>query len=108
MGGPAARIDRRFTVVRTSGSRVFRFTPLRRSCSIVTMTVMARIGWMAVAVACATALAVVTGVFNPVVEVNVLWLIVAAVCFSVLDFRCCRPLIARDLLEFDAARRSPA
>src|SRR5437867_7226144 len=108
MGGPAARIDRRFTVVRTSGSRVFRFTPLRRSCSIVTMTVMARIGWMAVAVACATALAVVTGVFNPVEKVNGLWLIVAAVCFYVLAYRFYGRLIARRVLELDDARRTPA
>src|SRR6184192_4754457 len=108
MGGPAARIDRRFTVVRTSGSRVFRFTPLRRSCSIVTMTVMARIGWMAVAVACATALAVVTGVFNPVEKVNGLWPIVAAVCFYVLAYRFYGRFIARRVLELDDARRTPA
>src|SRR5438094_7622810 len=108
MGGPAARIDRRFTVVRTSGSRVFRFTPLRRSCSIVTMTVMARIGWMAVAVACATALAVVTGGFNPVEKVNGLWLIVAAVCFYVLAYRFYGRFIARRVLDLDNARRTPA
>src|SRR5438034_9501530 len=110
MGRPAARIDRRFTgVIRTSGSRrVFRFTPLRHSCSIVTMTVMARIGWMAVAVACATALAVVTGVFNPVEKVNGLWLIVAAVCFYVLAYRFYGRFIARRVLELDDARRTPA
>jgi len=72
------------------------------------MTVMARIGWMAVAVACATALAVVTGVFNPVEKVNGLWLIVAAVCFYVLAYRFYGRFIARRVLELDDARRTPA
>lgn len=72
------------------------------------MTVMARIGWMAVAVACATALAVVTGVFNPVEKVNGLWLIVAAVCFYVLAYRFYGRFIARRVLDLDDARRTPA
>jgi len=63
---------------------------------------------MAVAVACATALAVVTGVFNPVEKVNGLWLIVAAVCFYVLAYRFYGRFIARRVLELDDARRTPA
>src|SRR5438552_17332430 len=106
MGGPAARIDRRFTVVRTSGSRVFRFTPLRRSCSIVAMTVMARIGWMAVAVAWVSALAVVTGGFNDVEKFDGLWLVVAAVCVYVLACRFYGIVVSRRVLALAAARRA--
>src|SRR4051812_47706459 len=72
------------------------------------MTLTARIGWSAVALVCAVAFAVVTGVFNPTEKVNALWLIVASACFYVLAYRFYGRFLTRRVLELDDARVTPA
>lgn len=64
--------------------------------------------WTAVAVLCAVAFGVVSGVFNPGEKVGGLWLVVAAGCFYVLAYRFYGRFLARRVLELDDRRLTPA
>lgn len=65
-------------------------------------------GWVALAVFCAVAFGVVTGLFNPDEKVNGLWLVVASACFYVLAYRFYGRFLARRVLELDDRRLTPA
>jgi carbon starvation protein len=64
--------------------------------------------WAGVAILCAAAFAVVTGVVRPEEKVNALWLVVAAACFYVLAFRFYGRFLARTVVGLDDRRITPA
>ncbi|HUK56289.1 MAG TPA: carbon starvation CstA family protein [Nitrospiria bacterium] len=66
------------------------------------------IGWMALAVLCAVALAIVTGILNPAEEVNGLWLVVAAACCYVLAIRFYGGFLKKRVADLDDRRITPA
>jgi carbon starvation protein len=65
-------------------------------------------GWAGLAVVCAGAFAVVTGIVHPDEKINGLWLIVAAACFYILAYRFYGRFLARSVLELDDKRLTPA
>jgi carbon starvation protein len=72
------------------------------------MKAVASIGWIALAVLCAVAFAVVAGIIRPDEKINGLWLVVAAACFYVLAYRFYGRFLARRVLELDDRRVTPA
>lgn len=72
------------------------------------MTGLASAFWAAVAVLCAGAFGIVTGVFQPDEKVNALWLVVAAACFYILAYRFYGRFLAKRVLELDDRRVTPA
>lgn len=72
------------------------------------MGVSMKLLWVLLAVACAVAFGFVTGLFNPDEKVNGLWLVVAAACFYVLAFRFYGRFLARQVVELDDQRVTPA
>jgi len=66
------------------------------------------LAWLFLAVLCAVAFGFVTGLFNPGEKVNGLWLVVAAACFYVLAFRFYGRFLARQVVELDDQRVTPA
>lgn len=66
------------------------------------------IGWMALAVLCAVALGIVTGILNPAEEVNGLWLVVAAACCYVLAIRFYGRFLKMRVADLDDRRITPA
>jgi len=64
--------------------------------------------WVAVAVLCAAAFAIVTGLVRPEEKVNALWLVVAASCFYALAFRFYGRFLARTVIGLDDRRVTPA
>jgi len=65
-------------------------------------------GWVVLAVFCAVAFGVVTGLFNADEKVNGLCLVVASACFYVLAYRFYGRFLARRVLELDDRRLTPA
>lgn len=72
------------------------------------MTLVMKLLWGTVAVMCAYAFAIVTGVLHPEEHVNGLWLVVAASCFYVLAYRFYGRFLAERVLRLDDQRRTPA
>jgi len=72
------------------------------------MKAVVSIGWIALAVLCAVAFAVVAGIVRPDEKINGLWLVVAAACFYVLAYRFYGRFLARRVLELDDRRVTPA
>ena len=72
------------------------------------MAVVKKIGWMALAILCAVAFAIVTGIVNPNERVNALWLVVASACFYVLAYRFYGRFLARRVMDLDDQRVTPA
>lgn len=72
------------------------------------MSVLAKIGWAGVAVLCAAALAVVTGIFHPAEKVNGLWLVVAAACSYILAIRFYGRFLKTRIADLDDRRITPA
>jgi carbon starvation protein len=64
--------------------------------------------WGGVALLCAAAFAIVTGVVRPEERINALWLVVAAACFYALAYRFYGRFLARRVLELDDQRVPPA
>jgi carbon starvation protein len=73
-----------------------------------TMKVLKNIGWVALAVLCAAAFAIVAGILNPAEEVNALWLVVAAACFYVLAIRFYGRFLNHRVVNLDDKRITPA
>jgi carbon starvation protein len=69
---------------------------------------IARLGWSLLAVLCAIALGVVTGVLRPEEKVNGLWLVVASACFYTLAYRFYGRFLARKVLQLNDRRPTPA
>jgi carbon starvation protein len=65
-------------------------------------------GWVALALLCAVAFSIVTGILNPAEEVNGLWLVVAAACFYVLAIRYYGRFLKRRVADLDDRRVTPA
>lgn len=72
------------------------------------MAVVKTIGWIALAILCAVAFAIVTGLVNPNEQVNALWLVVASACFYVLAYRFYGRFLARRVMDLDDQRVTPA
>jgi carbon starvation protein len=64
--------------------------------------------WVGIALLCAVAFAIVTGIVRPEEKVNALWLVVAAACFYVLAFRFYGRFLARTVMDLDDRRVTPA
>lgn len=64
--------------------------------------------WALLAILGATSLAFVTGLVNPHEKVNGLWLVVAAACIYVLAFRFYGRWLARQVVQLDDKRLTPA
>ncbi len=64
--------------------------------------------WIIVALAGATALAIVTGIFNPGEKVNALWMVVATLCIYSVTYRFYASFIAAKVLALDDKRPTPA
>ena len=67
-----------------------------------------KIGWVGLAILCAVAFGHVVGIINPSEKVNGLWLIVAASCFYVLAYRFYGKFLAKQVMNLDDRRRTPA
>ncbi|MEO5657951.1 MAG: carbon starvation CstA family protein [Nitrospiria bacterium] len=73
------------------------------------MNILVRqIFWAGVAILCAIAFAIVTGVVRPQEHVNALWLVVAAACFYVLAYRFYGRFLAHTVMGLDDRRITPA
>src|SRR6266566_1864309 len=72
------------------------------------MVVIKKIGWIGLAILCAVAFAIVTGIVNPNEPVNALWLVVASACFYVLVYRFYGRFLARKVMDLDDQRVTPA
>ena len=64
--------------------------------------------WSGIAILCAVAFGQVTGLLNPEEKVNGLWLVVAASCFYVLAYRFYGRFLAKQVMNLDDRRRTPA
>jgi carbon starvation protein len=64
--------------------------------------------WALLSILGAVAFAHVTGVINPHEKVNGLWLVVAAACISVLAYRFYGRRLARQVVELNNQRVTPA
>jgi carbon starvation protein len=64
--------------------------------------------WVGIALLCAVAFSIVTGIVRPQEKVNALWLVVAAACFYVLAFRFYGRFLARTVMGLDDRRVTPA
>ena len=67
-----------------------------------------KVGWIGLAILCAIAFGHVVGLINPSEKVNGLWLVVAASCFYVLAYRFYGRFLAREVMNLDDRRRTPA
>jgi carbon starvation protein len=72
------------------------------------MDSLKKLGWAAVALLCAVAFAIVTGIFHPAEKVNGLWLVVAAACFYVLAIRFYGRFLKNRVTNLDDRRITPA
>ncbi len=72
------------------------------------MKLVLQVLWGSLAALGAVALGFVTGVFNPAEKVNGLWLVVAAGCIYVLAFRFYGRWLARQVVELNDQRVTPA
>ena len=72
------------------------------------MSLLTHILWGFLALLGATSLAFVTGLVNPHEKVNGLWLVVAAACIYVLAFRFYGRWLARQVVQLDDKRLTPA
>jgi len=72
------------------------------------MAVIKKIGWIALAILCAAAFAIVTGLVNPNERVNALWLVVASVCLYTLGYRFYGRFLATKVMALDDQRITPA
>lgn len=72
------------------------------------MSALKLVLWGVVAVLGSVALAFVTGLMHPHEKVNGLWLVVAAVCIYVLAYRFYGRWLARQVVELDNRRVTPA
>jgi len=72
------------------------------------MKVLGLLFWAGVALLCAAAFAIVTGLVRPEERINALWLVVAAACFYALAYRFYGRFLARRVLELDDQRVPPA
>jgi carbon starvation protein len=72
------------------------------------MKILWQLFWVAVALLCAAAFAIVTGLVRPEERINALWLVVAAACFYVLAYRFYGRFLARRVLKLDDQRVPPA
>ncbi|MFA5354233.1 MAG: carbon starvation CstA family protein [Thermodesulfovibrionales bacterium] len=61
-----------------------------------------------IALAGATALAVVTGIVNPSERVNALWMVVATACTYIIAYRLYGSFLAAKVLSLDPGRETPA
>ncbi|MBI3810658.1 MAG: carbon starvation protein A [Nitrospirae bacterium] len=72
------------------------------------MEILKNIGWVALAVLCAVAFAIVAGILNPAEELNALWLVVAAACFYILAIRFYGRFLKTRVVNLDDRRITPA
>ena len=72
------------------------------------MSLLTHILWGFLALLGTTSLAFVTGLVNPHEKVNGLWLVVAAACIYVLAFRFYGRWLARQVVQLDDKRLTPA
>ena len=72
------------------------------------MSALTHILWVFLALLGGTSLAFVTGLVNPHEKVNGLWLVVAAACMYVLAFRFYGRWLARQVVQLDDKRLTPA
>lgn len=72
------------------------------------MKILWHLFWAGVALLCAAAFAIVTGLVKPEERINALWLVVAAACFYALAYRFYGRFLARRVLELDDQRVPPA
>lgn len=64
--------------------------------------------WLFLAVLCAVALAIVTGIANPQEKINAIWLVTAAGCFYALAYRFYGAFLAAKVLALDDRTPTPA
>ena len=72
------------------------------------MTLFHKAGWAGLAILCAIAFGFVVGIINPNEKVNGLWLVVAATCFYILAYRFYGRFLAKQVMNLDDRRRTPA
>ncbi|HTP42046.1 MAG TPA: carbon starvation CstA family protein [Nitrospiria bacterium] len=72
------------------------------------MRILRALFWAGVALLCAVAFAIVTGVVRPEERINALWLVVAAACFHTLAYRFYGRFLARRVMELNDQRVPPA
>jgi carbon starvation protein len=72
------------------------------------MSALKQVLWGFLAILGSVALAFVVGFVNPQEKVNGLWLVVAAACIYVLAFRFYGPWLAKQVVELNNQRVTPA
>jgi carbon starvation protein len=72
------------------------------------MKVLGHLFWAGMALLCAAAFAIVTGLARPQERINALWLVVAAACFYALAYRFYGRFLARRVVALDDQRVPPS